>query len=155
MAIKGENNEFYICNVRKLYNHPRMIDQNRATVCWLFRFDELPPKCKSFMKSYTIHKNELFQPLPENDGTYFSGCIQDIDAETIDSPCIIYKTGVKDKPPKNMVEEPYLVRFGFRKNGEMCPVGKAPEEKISDKTPARSRRSVAQSRETPAENGMH
>ena len=132
-----------------------MIDQNRATVCWFFSFEELPPKCKSFMKAYAVHKNELFKPLPEKDGTYFSGCVKDIDAETIDSPCVTNEIGVKDKPPKNMVEKQYLVRFGFRKNGEMCPVLKAPAEKGPDKTPARSRRSVAQARHTPAESGMH
>ena len=102
------------------------------------------------MKMYTIYKKELFKPLAENDGTYFSGCIEDIDAETIDSPCIINEIGIKDKPTKNMAEKQYLVRFGFKKNCEICPVLRAPQENASANTPARNRRSVAPARETPA-----
>ena len=121
VSIKGEHGKSYVCTIIGLFEDTSNEEPNRAEVCWYYEYSELPRKCKKSLKKEFIHERELFKAIAEEDDeSYYPGVIEEIDAETIDSIIIVRTVNVKYKPPVNMDSNEYFVRYGFKKNGELC-----------------------------------
>ena len=124
VLVKGDKDESYACSVKCFYVDESREEMNRAEVCWLFAFKELPKKCRITLKNYSVHKKEVFQPLAESDGSLFESAIEDIDAETIGSLCFVKELGVKENIPTTLDKNEYVMRYGFNKNGELVAITK-------------------------------
>ena len=121
VAIKGQGKS-YICTINALYEDPSNEEPNRAEVYWYFEYNELPRKCKKFLKKALAFGKELFKGVAEDDGSFFPGVIEEIDAETIESMCIVKLFDAKQKPPLNLADNEYFVRYGLRKSGDLCDI---------------------------------
>eukprot|EP00795_Rhopilema_esculentum_P004135 gene4135-20319_t len=103
VLVQGDKDKSYACSVKCFYVDESREEVNRAEVCWLFAFKELPRKCRIALKNYSVHKKEVFQPLAESDGSLFENAIEDIDAETIGSLCFVKELGVKENIPTTLI----------------------------------------------------
>lgn len=154
VAIQGEHGKSYFCKILSLYEDPFSEEPYRADVCWYFEYSELPRKCKNTIKKSFVHEKELFQAIPEKDGTYYAGVMEEIDAETIKSVASIQKVDVDDKPPLMSDKTMYFVRYGFKKTGELCLIEKEKARKSTDMCLVVDDKNKKQSSKKKVEKGM-
>lgn len=107
VIIDIENDKEAVCQIKDFYNDDSQEEPRRAVIHWYFKKHELPSKVHEKIPRFLSDEYELFLPL--GDEKNLRGCVDDIDAETIQKKCFLdFKPSLTDG-----CDDKYFIRFGF------------------------------------------
>lgn len=126
VIINGNEDEWFIGHVEKLYELEGSDDPNRAIIQWYFSYEELLTLAKGRI---TVHIAEPWRELfsPSIDSIYNQG-VEDIDAETISKKCTVLRLKPHDLLPDCLhstdQKDLFYVRYKFDRHFNLHPVNK-------------------------------
>jgi hypothetical protein len=106
--IEGEKEEA-VGRIQDLYNDNSQDEPCRAVIHWYFKKHELPSRVQDKIGSFLSEQYELFWRV--DDEKKLRICIDDIDAETIRTKCLVSVLPSSTRHCKNTRK--YFIRFGF------------------------------------------
>ncbi|CAB4035565.1 origin recognition complex, subunit 1-like, partial [Paramuricea clavata] len=112
--IEGEKEEA-VGRIQDLYNDNSQDEPCRAVIHWYFKKHELPSRVQDKIGSFLSEQYELFWRVDNEKKLRI--CIDDIDAETIRTKCLVIILPSSTRHRKNTGK--YFIRFGFTTDNKL------------------------------------